>query len=54
MNEKHWRMFFDLLDGIVNFPGLSADEKRNKVKEEAEKNGGTINLEEFACWFQEE
>lgn len=54
MSEKHWATFFELLDKIVDLPGLSANEKAEKVRAMAAAHGSQASLSEFICWDLED
>lgn len=53
MSEKQWELFFDLMNKIVNLPGLSADEKKAMVQKHAAENSAEIDLGEFAFYCEE-
>ncbi|HEY7428864.1 MAG TPA: hypothetical protein VH682_31830 [Gemmataceae bacterium] len=53
MNDREWDSFFDLMRQIVDLPGMTWEEKRQTVRDEAATRGMDIPLEEFLDWFED-
>lgn len=53
MDDERWDTFFRLLREVVNMRGMAWYEKLDTVWEQARKNGGEVDLQEFVGWFCE-
>ena len=47
MSDKQWEQFFDLMDNIINMPGMSANEKAAEILRRTEEHD--VNISEFAA-----
>ena len=47
MSDKEWEKFFELIDKIIDLPGVSANERGALIREKASENGSETNLQEF-------
>jgi hypothetical protein len=54
MSDKEWGRFFELVEKIVNLPGLPWTQKAALVKDKAVECGCEVNFEELIGWFQGE
>jgi hypothetical protein len=53
MTEKEWDQLFDLIEKAINLDGLIADDKSEKIREEAAARSQDGNLNEFAALCEE-
>lgn len=47
MSEREWDKLFELIEKAVNLDGLSASEKGELIRDEANKRSQEGNLDEF-------
>ena len=47
MNEREWDKLFEFIEKAINLPNLTAQEKADKIREEAFARAQDNNLEEF-------
>jgi len=53
MDDRKWKVFFDLLEDVVKMPFATWQERRDKIKERATWCGQTDALDEFVGLFEE-